>query len=65
MDILHPATWRLEYRDANTGNPWRDWGSPLMPERGARALLAHRELVSAELAAPFVFRVVNTLTGAA
>jgi len=53
-------TWRLDYRDAASGNAWRSWGWPLMIERNARAILRHRETCSAELGAPFVFRIVNT-----
>lgn len=59
------GTWRLDYRDAGTGNAWRDWGWPLMSEPAARNLLRHRETVSAELGAPYVFRIVNTAHGAA
>ena len=53
-------TWRLEYRDAVAGNAWRCWGWPLMIHRNAQAILRHRETVSAELNAPYVFRIVNT-----
>jgi len=58
--IPERSTWRVEYRDANTGNAWRDWGCPLMTERGCRAMVKHRETVSAQLAAPFVFRAYDT-----